>query len=299
MGADAALIIAGAGVAAGVFAQQQAARRARRQRQQLDAIMPDRHASRPGVRMTPRQRVLRQAEEELRQIRHETAMAALAAYPPPMTATEVMLRQRESIEQIRNDLNEVFVEQFTAEIRAFLGLRPDPGIGMAAPAREQLQGIAPPMVIEDIPEEILRHIELRPGQVFTYRGEEIRLRPAVSNDEAMAAEKRAKYLLFQSLTDEQKKSWTTKDYFLVEGNVSRRWYKIKPGRQGNISDGRGHDYCITAQDFLPMSDIVLSQKLIIEGDENTFLAIARKSRMRPDDFSARVRWHRQIFPRDG
>lgn len=291
MGDSAALIIASAGVAAGVFAQQQAARRARRQRQQLDPTMPDRHASRPGVRLTPRQRVLREAEEELAQIVRETAMAA---YPPPMTATEVMLRQREFANR---NLNEVFVEQFTAEIHAAMGM----GAGLAAPAREQLQGIAPPMVIEDIPEDILRHIELRPGQVFTYRGEEIRLRPAVlSNDEAVAAEKRAKYLLFQSLTDEQKRSWTTKYYFLVQGNVSRRWYKIKPGRQGNISDGRGADYCITTQDYLPMSDIVLSQKLIIEGDENTFLAVARKTPIRPTDFGARVLRHRQIFrSRDG
>ena len=308
MGSSAALIITSAGIAAGVFAQQEAARRARRQRQQV-ATMPDRHPSRPGRRMTPAQRACQrfedsaarvvrfEAEEELRQLRRERAMQAR-----PMTATEVIERQREfARHHINHRINEVFVEQFAAEVRAALGLQPvpepepvneaagannptivpnradcDTGIGMAAPAREHLQGL-PPAMLQDIPEELLRHIELRPGQVFYYRGEQITFRPAVSNDDALAAEKRAKVLLLDSLNEEQKEYWLKKNYLMAQGNVTRMWYKIKPGREGNIEDGKGHGYCITAQGFLPMSDIVLSQKLLIEGDENTFLATARKS----------------------
>ena len=259
--------------------------------------MPDRHASRHGRRLTPRQRVLREAEQELRQIRHETSMAAFHGNPP-MTATEVIARQREFTRRNHHVLNEAFVAQYAAEVRAILGMQPEPdnevasasnptivpnradcdtAIGYAAAAREALQGIAPAMVLQDIPEEVLRHMELRPGQVFMYRGEEIRFRPAMSNDDALAAEKRAKVLLLDSLNEEQKEYWLKKDYFMAQGNVSGMWYKIKPGREGNIEDGKGHGYCITAGDFLPMSDIVLSQKLLIEGDENTFLATARKS----------------------
>ena len=264
-----------------------------------------RHASRPGPRMTPAQRACQrfedsaarvvrfEAEEELRQLRRERAMQAR-----PMTATEVIERQREfARHHINHRINEVFVEQFAAEVRAALGLQPvpdneaaaacnptivpnrndcDTGIGMAAPAREHLQGL-PPAMLEDIPEELLRHIELRPGQVFYYRGEQITFRPHVSNDEAIAAEQRAKTLLLDSLNVDQKEYWQKKSYFMAQGNVTGMWYKIKPGREGNIEDGKGHGYCITAQGFLPMSDIVLSQKLLIEGDENTFLATARKS----------------------
>lgn len=310
MGDSAALIIASAGVVAGVFAQQQAARRARRQQRQYierdwqqlaDLLMPDRHASRPGVRLTPRQRVLRQAEEELRQIRHETAMAA---YPSPMTATEVLLRQREFASRTQHHLDEAFVAQYGAEMRAALGLQPeldDAGIGYAAPAREALQGIAPQMLVTNIPEEMMRHLELRPGQVFYYRGEEIRFVPhgPLSPADALAAEMRAKVLLLDSLTEEQKEHWIEKSYFMAQGNVSGMWYKIKPGREGNIEDGKGAGYCITARGFLPMSDIVLSQKLLIEGDEGMFLAIARKSERARPTFAQMLRGVEIFGERDG
>lgn len=307
MGDSAALIIASAGVAAGVFAQQQAARRARRQQRQYierdwqqlaDLLMPDRHASQPGPRLTPRQRVLRQAEEELRQIRHETAMAA---YPSPMTATEVLLRQREFASRTQHHLDEAFVAQYGAEMRAALGLQPeldDAGIGYAAPAREQLQGIAPPLMLQDMPEEMLRHLELRPGHVFMYRGEEIRF-TSTSNEDALAAEMRAKVLLLDSLSEEQKEHWIEKSYFMAQGNISGMWYKIKPGREGNIEDGKGAGYCITARGFLPMSDIVLSQKLLIEGDEDAFLAIARKSERARPTFAQMLRGVEIFGERDG
>ena len=283
--------------------------RARRQRQQLVTTMPDlprtRHASRTGARMTPAerqrmqeelvdradQRVLRDAEGELRQLRRERALEAR-----PMTATEVLMRQREHARD-HHRITEVFIEQFAGEVLAAMGMRPEPvivpnradcdtDIGYAAPAREQLQGMAPAMILQDMPEEVMRHLELTPGQVFMYRGEEIRFRPALSNDEARAAEKRAKVLLLDSLNEEQKKWWVKKTFFMAQGNVTGTWYKIKPGREGNIEDGKGAGYCITAQGFLPMSDIVLSQKLMIEGDESTFLAIARKSERTGPDIRA-------------
>lgn len=289
---------------------------------------PPRHASRPGPRVTPAQAVarraqvfedaltrrgieplpidddrvhaIREAEQELRQLRHERGMADFHG-TRPMTATEVLLRQQEFARRNSHRINEAFIAQFAAEVRAIMGLPPEPdneaasavnptivanrndcdtGIGYATAAREHLEGL-PPAMLEAIPEELLRHVEIRPGQVFYYRGEQIHFRPAISNDEALAAEKRAKVLLLDSLNEEQKEYWVKKNYFMAQGHVTGMWYKIKPGREGNIEDGKGAGYCITAKGFLPMSDIVLSQKLLIEGDENTFLAIARKSTGRP------------------
>jgi hypothetical protein len=93
----------------------------------------------------------------------------------------------------------------------------------------------------------------------------------------LAAEARAEELLQAHLDEEQRKELAEHDRFQVLAPSGRR-YAIHRGVAGNVRcDARR--YCAHAQDGLrlPAADHMLMQKLMLETDENAFLAVANVS----------------------
>lgn len=94
--------------------------------------------------------------------------------------------------------------------------------------------------------------------------------------ELEAAEARAKELLLSMLTEEQRHHLHREGRFKVCGNKGGE-YEITIGYAGNIRRGR-HRYCGHLSDGrIPTYDHMLAQKLMIETDEEAFLALANRS----------------------
>ena len=89
------------------------------------------------------------------------------------------------------------------------------------------------------------------------------------------ADERAKELLLSNLTDEQKKTFTDKGYFECVGNRTGKTYRIHNYR--NINTRCGNDkYCVVQGNDVPLSDQLLTEKMLIENDEDKFLKVANK-----------------------
>lgn len=89
-----------------------------------------------------------------------------------------------------------------------------------------------------------------------------------------AAEAKARKLLERALTLEQRCDLLSRSYFYVQGR--RFTYRIREGHSGNVdaldSDGRVISrFCAHPLGRVPVSDVMLAQKLWIETDENMFL----------------------------
>jgi hypothetical protein len=97
------------------------------------------------------------------------------------------------------------------------------------------------------------------------------------------AEKRAKRLLFKFLTREQK--WTLRaGYFDVIGQDGKT-YRIKVGSCQNVwllEDGvETKNYCIVAKnEWIPVSDLMLAQKLFLQHNIQAFFATANVRELR-------------------
>lgn len=106
-------------------------------------------------------------------------------------------------------------------------------------------------------------------------------------DDQKQADKRATELLLENLNEEQRKDFLSFRHFRVKSTLyPGAYYLIKVGRQGNIyfhgTDGQVKQLCATSIDFgIPVCDVMLVQKLMIECDEAGFLAVA-------NDLTARV-----------
>jgi hypothetical protein len=89
---------------------------------------------------------------------------------------------------------------------------------------------------------------------------------------------RARDLLLSQLTDEQRAHLVEHNWFVVIGSRSRRRYKIDAhhivANVRRLDDGAR--LCAHCNDNLPISDHLLAQKLMIENDEDSFLAIANR-----------------------
>jgi hypothetical protein len=102
------------------------------------------------------------------------------------------------------------------------------------------------------------------------------LRPSLSDHRLpdQASEAKARALLERALKPEQLRDLITRRYFYVKGR--RLTYRIREGHSGNIEalDPNGcvvGRLCAYPMGHVPISDVMLAQKLWIETDENVFL----------------------------
>jgi hypothetical protein len=99
-------------------------------------------------------------------------------------------------------------------------------------------------------------------------------RLAMSEDAALswAAKWRARALLLSKLDAKQRRSWRLRRRFDVVASSGRR-YTLAPYRPFNI---RTQDalFCVQVHGRIPAYDKLLAQKLLIEADEQLFLARA-------------------------
>ena len=106
-------------------------------------------------------------------------------------------------------------------------------------------------------------------------------------DDQKQADKRATELLLENLNEAQRKDFLSFRHFRLKSTLyPGAYYLIYVGRQGNIyfhgTDGQVKQLCATSIDFgIPVCDVMLVQKLMIECDEAGFLAVA-------NDLTARV-----------
>jgi hypothetical protein len=93
------------------------------------------------------------------------------------------------------------------------------------------------------------------------------------------AEQRASTLLKEWLTREQCIQYQRLGYFEVTGSHSGKRYRIHPGRQMNVDqlDERGRQVetlCFLPEKYVPVSDVMLAQKIMLENDEPAALGVA-------------------------
>ena len=93
------------------------------------------------------------------------------------------------------------------------------------------------------------------------------------------AEKRALTLLREWLTPDQLKQWDARDEFDVIGGDTGTRYRITRGTAMNIyqfGDTRSavKQWCFAPVGKLAVGDVLLAQKIALENDERTTLAVA-------------------------
>jgi hypothetical protein len=89
------------------------------------------------------------------------------------------------------------------------------------------------------------------------------------------ADRRSKALLHQLLTREQRWSLRGRGSFLVTAQDGRTYEVTKAHGVRLIVDGRPHtSYCIHPAGDLPVYDVMVAQKLLLEADVGHFLAVA-------------------------
>lgn len=96
-------------------------------------------------------------------------------------------------------------------------------------------------------------------------------------EERHAATRKAQALLLSVLSKKQAAELKEKDEFTVHGSKGGV-YIIKRGIAGNVRRGR-YRYCghLPGDQRYPQEDHMLAQKLMIETDEEAFLAVANRS----------------------
>lgn len=87
------------------------------------------------------------------------------------------------------------------------------------------------------------------------------------------AQERALNLLLENLNAEQREEYLEYKLFRVVGNRGGM-YTIKRERQVNIINGAGDRLCAVSKESVPLEDMLLAQKLLIETDEDEFLRVA-------------------------
>ena len=92
-------------------------------------------------------------------------------------------------------------------------------------------------------------------------------------------EQRASILLKQWLTPEQCSEYEQRGYFEVRGSHSGKRYRIRSKRQMNVDqlDVSGNlvaTLCFLPEKYVPVSDVMLAQKIALENDEPAALSVA-------------------------
>lgn len=100
---------------------------------------------------------------------------------------------------------------------------------------------------------------------------------------AHLAKERAQELLLSHLTPEQRSSVTAQGWFVVEGGKSKTKYRIRTAHAAaniDVLDAKGdktHRLCAHCRaSEVPLGDQLLTQKLMLECDEDAFLKIANR-----------------------
>ena len=116
--------------------------------------------------------------------------------------------------------------------------------------------------------------------------EQYRQRQAEAEKKRLEIEARAHELLLEFLDESQKKEYLAKNYFhleILDGKTSEvKRYRIEKGFAGNVRrvDASGKilkRYCIHPIERVPDEDCMLTQKLLLETDEEQFLRVANAS----------------------
>lgn len=100
-------------------------------------------------------------------------------------------------------------------------------------------------------------------------------------NERAAADEKAMALLRENLTRRQRRELDRRGYFHVHTRHGERVYRLSRGGVHRIrgEDGQRYSFCIHPADGLwPAGDTTLAIKLLLEADEEQFLAIANASR---------------------
>ena len=87
---------------------------------------------------------------------------------------------------------------------------------------------------------------------------------------------RALELLWQHLTEEQRAEYVETKTVVVRGEETGDCYRIYRGTVRRVVDGS--DFCLVVRDNkdnVPVEDMVLAKKILLECDEDTFLRTAR------------------------
>lgn len=89
-----------------------------------------------------------------------------------------------------------------------------------------------------------------------------------------ASEARARKLLCRTLSASQLQELQTHGCFAVEAPGRGRFY-ILPRTTFNVFHPQtGNLYCCTTEIFVPLSDLMVAQKLVLENDPDRFFAVA-------------------------
>jgi hypothetical protein len=110
------------------------------------------------------------------------------------------------------------------------------------------------------------------------------------------AERRASTLLKRWLTREQCVQYERSGYFEVKGSHSGNRYRIRAARQMNVDqlDEQGRRVAVLSflpEKYLPVSDVMLAQKIVLENDEDAALSVAYRRYYQP------FRIQRPLLPR--
>ncbi len=103
--------------------------------------------------------------------------------------------------------------------------------------------------------------------------------------ERREAEARAEAFLLTHLDDAQRATYEAARYFDVLSDDGARTYRLYKGVSGNVKlleveTGRAQrSYCAHPREDLPVADVVLAQKLMLEYAEDEFLRIAHMRRL--------------------
>jgi hypothetical protein len=107
-----------------------------------------------------------------------------------------------------------------------------------------------------------------------------RARAVQERAERLVADRRAEQLLVRHLTPEQRRTLRRNRWFVIEGQSGRRYQIGTAQHAGNIrllgDDGEPVEQlcCHPRTGEVPLYDSILTQKLMLEGDEETFRRIA-------------------------
>ncbi len=97
-----------------------------------------------------------------------------------------------------------------------------------------------------------------------------------ANDVSEDAEARARRLLLRMLSPAQRAQFQGYGFFCVDVPM-RNAFCILPRHVFNVLDlWTGDHYCCTAGAILPLSDVMLTQKLLLENDPQQFFSVANR-----------------------
>jgi hypothetical protein len=102
------------------------------------------------------------------------------------------------------------------------------------------------------------------------------VRSLVSEQRLATAERRARDLLLRMLAPTQRREFDVHGYFSVNVPGRGRFW-IFPWRSLNVVDPRTGDcYCAVLEGRLPVYDLMLAQKLLLENEPQYFFSVANR-----------------------